>query len=184
MRLFIGYTPPSDILEKLEEWTLPLRRADFPFRFLKNPVVHLTLHFLGKVDASRQKALTDSLETELADIGKFPIHIDELGAFSRNGSVSILWAGVKSDKRLSDLHRLLGRSIGKVGLPLEDRPFSPHITLARPRSDAGRIPVSQLSPYLSAKPHLECLFDHLTLFSSELSPQGARYRKQKEFRFE
>lgn len=181
MRLFIGFTPPSEVLEKVEGWTLPLRKAGFPFRWLKSSSIHLTLHFLGEVDSPLQNELIRSLESELKGCASFPVAIDELGCFHRNGSVSILWAGIRPAAGLVELHQLLGRSIQKIGLLTEERPFTPHITLARPRSDARRILLSELSPCLGHRPQLECRLNHLTLFSSELGPQGARYCKQKEY---
>lgn len=184
MRLFIAYTPPLEVLNQLEEWTRPLHRAALALRWLKGPSIHLTLHFMGEVDGRRKNGLLTALDASLPGSRPIPIRIDRLGSFTRSGTVSILWAGLEKSAPLADLHRVLTQSLTAAGFETESRPFSPHITLARSVPDAPGISPTELAPFTAPRPDpLVCQLDHLTLFSSELSPAGARYRIVKEYRF-
>lgn len=181
MRLFIGFTPPATVLERLNGWTAQLRAA-FPFRWLESPAIHLTLHFLGEVDSARQQALIAALDPFCSGRNAFPVRIDRLGCFERGGAVSIVWAGIQDEPLLTELQRRLGRLLQDLGLAIEDRAFTPHITLARPRADAAAVRPSELTPFLDSRPPLECRLDHLSLFSSRLTPGGAVHCKLKECR--
>ena len=63
-----------------------------------------------------------------------------------------------------------------LGFPVEERPFRPHLTLARLRRDA-KAPAA-LTAYLSEAAHArygEGLFDRIVLFRSDLERGGPRH---------
>jgi 2'-5' RNA ligase len=151
---------------------------------LKGSSIHLTFHFLGEVDPKRKKALIGALDGVLPGQKPFPVRIDRLGSFSRGGTATILWAGLERSDLLSGLHRQLTQGLSKAGFETESRPFSPHITLARPLPGGPEIPQINLEPFTAPRPEpLTCQLDHLTLISSVLDPTGSRYQVLKEYRF-
>jgi len=182
MRLFIGYTPPVGIMEQINGWAKPVLEADLPFRWARSPTIHLTLHFLGDVNTEQQQKLISGLDLLLADTRPFPILTDGLGAFIRNGAASILWAGIKSSTPLTKLREQLSLMLKGIGFTPDNRPFSPHFSLARIQAGHGPVSIKQLSPYLIKPPPLTCQFDHLSLFSSFLLSDGPRHDKVKEYR--
>ena len=123
--------------------------------------IHMTLRFLGDVDASQQAAL----EARLAEFVFEPatLTLDRVGYWPRSG---ILWLGSRKKprssiiaaQRLSNELRSLGFRAGGCG-------FKAHVTLAR-----------------DARPGKHFVFNTVTwhardlvLAASERLPQGARY---------
>src|SRR5207247_1313213 len=92
---------------------------------------HLTLVFLGDVEEMRVPAV---IETASRHVEGSPIEImlDTIGVFPRRGAPRVLWIGLgEGASRLSELQHELAQRITALGIPLEDRPFHPHLTLAR-----------------------------------------------------
>jgi 2'-5' RNA ligase len=95
--------------------------------------LHVTLHFLGNVDAALLPQLTQALALPFTP-------------FTLTFGTPVLWhAGiavlepVSAPPELFDLHARLGAALRAVGLPTEERPYRPHVTLAR-RAGKASVP--------------------------------------------
>lgn len=89
--------------------------------------LHMTLHFLGQIDADR----IDALLRLGAEVGKtaFPMVLDQIGFWPKP---QVLWAGPSvTPTALSALQIALGEGLRELGVETDDRPFRPHVTLAR-----------------------------------------------------
>lgn len=138
---------------------------------------HLTLRFLGEVDEVAVDRISHSLDS--ADLGgRFPMAWGGLGAFPRPSRASVLWVGVaRGQDRLEDLANATAAALDEAGFPPEDRPFRPHLTIARIRPPENITDVVDGEP-LQAVP-MEV--DRLTLYQSQLGQGGARYSVVEEF---
>lgn len=88
--------------------------------------IHLTLAFLGEQPA-RLAAEIDMRAA--AAVPAFQLSFDELGCWRKTG---IAWLGVSAAPReLAELEQGIARSLAALGLEGDERPFSPHVTLAR-----------------------------------------------------
>ena len=96
--------------------------------------LHLTLHFLGDVPDRTLPRLLDALATVRAAHGR--VQLDRLRVWPAGLAV----AEGQADAALAGLQRRLGEALGAVGLPVETRPWKPHVTLARGAAGA-RAPV-------------------------------------------
>lgn len=89
--------------------------------------LHLTLAFLGEVDAAAIPALARAARPERA--AAFELALDQLGAFPR---AAVAWAGCRQlPAGLVALQAGLARRIREAGFPLDERAFAAHLTLAR-----------------------------------------------------
>lgn len=89
--------------------------------------IHLTLEFLGEVAEDRLPIL-DGIARSIA-AKPFRLRLDRLGAFRR---ARIAWIGAqKPPAGLIELQRALSSGLRGAGFALEERPYSPHVTLAR-----------------------------------------------------
>lgn len=95
--------------------------------------LHLTLAFLGDFPTSDLELLQLALGERCAALQPFSLHPTNLGTFPPRGTPRVVWLGVASQPsfRLEELFRAVRDGCGEVGIPLEDRPFTPHITFAR-----------------------------------------------------
>ena len=138
--------------------------------------IHLTLHFLGNLDPVRQAAVRSRLNDPIAT-APFDLTLGDLGTFPPAGSPRILWIAVREGRQeLAAIHHELGVRLRAAGATIEDRPFSPHLTLARVR-DAERRRVRRLSAELSRVPipRVQWPVRDVTLYVSDLSGPTPRY---------
>lgn len=137
-------------------------------RFLPRETHHLTLAFLGEVAEADIAAATDALEAACADMPRIPLRSDGLGEFGRANDAT-LWLGIAPAPELEELASRLREELTSRQLPFDDKPFKPHITLAR----RARIPKTSLPPLAFPR---DDQAHTVTLFKSTLSREGAAYK--------
>jgi 2'-5' RNA ligase len=124
-RLFFALWPGDAVRHALFHWQTQNLPPDM--RWTHRDDLHLTLHFLGQVDAARLddlRRLGGGLEQP-----RFTILLDEIGYWPRP---RILWAAPsRVPGELTGLYRWLESGLQALGLETDSRPYRPHITLAR-----------------------------------------------------
>jgi RNA 2',3'-cyclic 3'-phosphodiesterase len=129
MRLFTAIEITPEILLRLERLQSSLR----PEAFIKwSPLdnLHITTKFIGEWPESRLEELCASLKA-LAPREPFDVELKDLGWFPNERSPRVLWVGVHGNGALEDLAHATEDCLIKIGIPKEERPFTPHLTLAR-----------------------------------------------------
>jgi RNA 2',3'-cyclic 3'-phosphodiesterase len=177
MRLFIAADVPDAVREALAALQARISAAlgrSGTLKWVKPEHAHLTLVFLGNVDDARVPAVVETVAAAV-DLPGFEVAFEGVGVFPPRGAPRVLWVGVgRGDRELVELQRMLASRIAALGLPLEDRPFHPHLTLARWResrsSDRDRA-IAAAPRGVAARAHV----DGATLYQSRLSPAGPTY---------
>ena len=95
--------------------------------------LHLTLHFIG----SFPRAAIDDLAARLATVAERPLMLRADRAEMWPGGLAVL--RIDPEPALLDLQRELGSLLSALALPIDTRPYAPHVTLAR-KADAARAP--------------------------------------------
>ncbi|RKF23222.1 RNA 2',3'-cyclic phosphodiesterase [Altericroceibacterium spongiae] len=168
-RLFIGIALPLRVKDLLIDCMEGLDGA----RWQDEDQLHLTLRFVGDVDAPLANDLAARLRMVAAESTAFPVAIDGVGHFERKKKPHTLWAGLSPSPDLLVLQRKVERVCQLVGLEPETRRFTPHITLARLNSATGPI-----APFLANHARLQSppfMVDHIILYESHLSRNGSMY---------
>jgi 2'-5' RNA ligase len=166
LRLFIAIELPYDIKKELAAL-----RVDIPgARWVPNDQIHLTLAFLGEVEETGIGRLTE----ELACIQppEFQLRFNGTGCFHDRRRPRVLWLGLEPEPRLEHLAARVRESVIACGVPQEERPFSPHITLARLKVPASR----EADAFLDQNKKLrlpKLRVREFILFQSRLTPQGS-----------
>ncbi|HEX2262681.1 MAG TPA: RNA 2',3'-cyclic phosphodiesterase, partial [Pseudonocardiaceae bacterium] len=128
MRLFVALTPPGEVVEELSANTVTLRELVPDLRWTRPEQWHVTLAFLGEVGEHVVDELTRRLNRAAA---RHPPLLLSFGGGGRFGH-QVLWTRVQGDRdglcRLADSVRAAAR---RSRLPMEQRPYRPHLTLAR-----------------------------------------------------
>jgi 2'-5' RNA ligase len=136
--------------------------------------LHFTLRFIGDADAVTAQRVVDRLAPPI-DLPAFDVAVAGVGVFPPSGAPRVVWLGVvDGGAALASLARAVNQRLETIGLPREDRPFRPHLTLGRVKGPAGQ----QLRHALEAARDAEvgrCTIDKVTLFDSRLSPRGSTY---------
>lgn len=135
--------------------------------------MHLTVRFIGEVGEDHGERIRAALRDPIP-VHPFRAAWDGLGAFPGKSSPRVLWVGVAAGlDDLSAVESAVGRRLSSVDIPPEQRPYRPHLTLARVRDAAG-LRAGPLFDGLSARLG-ETRVDAITLFQSLLSPRGPTY---------
>lgn len=125
MRLFIALDLPEAVRDTLAAW-----RPDLPdARWTPAERMHLTLRFLGHRPDARAEAIIDRLVTFAA--APVPIRTGDLVRLPSARRPRVLAVRLEENAALVDLTARLGATLAKVGVPPDDRPLLPHVTLAR-----------------------------------------------------
>jgi 2'-5' RNA ligase len=142
-------------------------------RWVAEPLLHLTLRFVGEVEDSRILSVTQAVERATVQVPVFAMTVQGLGCFPGPAAPRIFWAGVVRCEPLMTLAERVEAELRQEGFPAEFRPFSPHITLARIRKRGVR----PRSPLDSSDPIFgEQHVTSVAVVESELIPRrGPQY---------
>ncbi|GAB7048860.1 RNA 2',3'-cyclic phosphodiesterase [Catenuloplanes indicus] len=174
MRLFAGIYPPEEACAHLAAYvrTLHVSTAAVNTRLAPRAQWHVTLVFLGEVPDDRLPDVDTALR-EATPPGGTPsarLRVAGGGRFGR-GRFTILWAGLSGEvDRLTSLARDVRQSLKRARLPFDDKPFRPHLTLARPGDRIDRSLVAADHAALDAYRGPEWPAGTLRLMRSRLGP--------------
>lgn len=175
-RAFLALRPPEPVLDAIEAVTDKARKSIRVARWTSRDQWHLTIQFLGdEVEVGR---VIDALRT--LDGQAAPMQLGGIGAFPRDRRAATLWVGaVEGAEWIAALAREVGAQLASVGYSPEDRPFHPHVTLARlePSQDL-RGPIAAFDA-ATVGPAWEPT--ELVLYASHTDPDGARYEPLATF---
>ncbi|MGB9206015.1 MAG: RNA 2',3'-cyclic phosphodiesterase, partial [Terriglobales bacterium] len=139
MRLFIGIPLAPVVVEELAALTERLQSPSDGLRWSAPGGWHITLQFLGKTSTEQYACLVPALRQ--IRFSPFAIQLEPPGFFDRAG---VFFAGVGISSHLIRLQGLVIAATKPCGFVPEDRPYHPHITLARTK--AGRSTLAALKP--------------------------------------
>ncbi|SCL17165.1 RNA 2',3'-cyclic phosphodiesterase [Micromonospora inyonensis] len=140
MRLFVAVHPPPEAVADLAAQVARLRiglaaAAGTDVRLADPADVHVTVAFLGEVGVDRLPAVRDALDRAAGPCrGPEPprLRLGRGGRFGY-GRRTVLWVDVLGEvERLATLAGRIRDELCAAGLPHDDRPFRPHLTIARP----------------------------------------------------
>ena len=184
IRAFIAAMLPPDVREAVIDMGRELAQAagdgERALRWVRPEGIHLTFHFEG--------ALPEGLVTEVGRaMGKaasghaaVQLRVEGIGAFPDGRHPRVIWAGVEGDlEALTSLARSVEREMKAIGLK-PDKPFKPHLTLARVRQGANESEIEAISGALQthkgrSPAKADFLVEELTLVHSRLDHGGSKY---------
>jgi 2'-5' RNA ligase len=177
MRLFIGIPLAAAVTEQLARLRARFERPEDGLRWSSPESWHITLQFLGATTELQYACLVERLES-LIDVA-VPIRIEGLGFFDRAG---VFFVGVPVSPQLTSLQQSVTHATSQCGLVPEDRPYHPHITLARQKGQSGGIRSLKSRVDAMADQRFSAFSAHeLLLYESFLGPSGSRYEIRVRF---
>ena len=126
MRLFLAIELDDNVKDLLAQTADALRSRSVRGNFTHRENFHLTLVFLGETD--RVSAVRHAMHAVQSP--PFSMRIGGSGVFRRTGG-DIYWAGVKPNDALRSVYDTLSDALRDAGFRLENRPYTPHLTLGR-----------------------------------------------------
>ncbi|HSJ05746.1 MAG TPA: RNA 2',3'-cyclic phosphodiesterase [Longimicrobiales bacterium] len=173
MRTFVAINIPAAERAALHASLAPIRERQIPVRWTDPDALHLTLKFLGEIDGSEIAALDAALRDVAARHAQLDMDIGGFGAFPSLRRATVLWVGIAAEPRLMALQRDTELALSRLGYPREQRPFRPHITIARLHGGGRPADVQRLAGMNDYSSRVTVT--SIDLMRSQLSPAGARY---------
>lgn len=130
MRVFIAINFSSDIQRYLYKIVQYLKQQSIRGNFTRNENMHLTLAFFGEVSSDRVEEIMQIMDQIAKESTSFEIKLGGLGKFVNRGE-SLYWCGIEENKVLAKLQDTLVKSLRENEFLVDDKPFKPHVTLAR-----------------------------------------------------
>ncbi|WP_158247281.1 RNA 2',3'-cyclic phosphodiesterase [Geothermobacter hydrogeniphilus] len=177
-RSFIAIPLPEEYKKHLEAVQRQIGAILPPIRWSRFDNLHLTLRFLGDRNEETLEQVAVSMLSVARLSAAFEIHFQQLGAFPTPRRARVIWLGPDSLMQLTRLHRKLDDALRSCGIPPDEKPFRPHLTLGRIR---GRpLDLSEPLTRLGAIDGGRLRIGSMVLYESRLLPGAARHLPRAE----
>lgn len=185
-RVFLGVWPPEAVLQAMGdavEQAKAVASAEAglasAIRWMEREVWHLTVVFVGSVDAGGLGDLEAKARRFAACHSRFDITFEGAGAFPGIRRPRVLWFGVDSGVESWNAFAGALREVVATKLPLKrEKGHVPHVTVARVKRpvDVGAV----VDALCTLRP-VSMTVSRLALVESRLKPSGAEYTTLDEF---
>ncbi len=194
MRIFIGIDLDPDVRARISRFLEGVESFAPEARWVRPESLHITLKFIGEQTPEQVASITEHLRR--VEGSAFETRSAGYGFFPTAKAPRVFWIGIHAGPQLSELASNIDAATAELGIPREDRAFSPHLTLARAgggrksgspkwrKGDGSNVAFTVLEKRLSAMGELD--FGTMTvhefiLYQSQLSPRGSKYTKLERF---
>jgi 2'-5' RNA ligase len=183
IRSFLAIELPRTIQKKIEEIQGDLKSSHADVRWVSPEKIHLTLKFFGNIEESKIEPIVKSIEGPIQTTPPFSLKVKGVGAFPHLKNPRVIWMGLTSGKEnVISLQQRLEVLLEKIGFQTEDRPFHPHLTLGRVKSNRGREElVGRMEKYREEE-FGDFPVETVIFFKSDLRPSGPIYTPLKEMK--
>ncbi|ACO33106.1 MULTISPECIES: RNA 2',3'-cyclic phosphodiesterase [Acidobacterium] len=179
-RLFTGIAIPAAEVPELLECSEALAAQHGQLRWSERNGWHVTLQFYGMVTTAQEACLRQALAQVRGSLSS--LQIRGIGFFERAG---VLLAEVQPNADLDALQRAVVKVSRACGFLPEERPYHPHVTLARRRSRRDQAEwqeiLSRTLPHFQEHPSGSVKVSEFVLYESVPGPAGSRYEVMERF---
>lgn len=176
-RVFCAVELPLEVRRRIVQHAERLRSQlpEVRASWIREENLHVTLKFFGDLPLSRLESLVRAAERSTQAVQPFAIRLEGCGSFPPRGAPRVLWMGIQdSTNGLDQLYRVLEHECAAVGCEKEQRPFHPHLTVARVRHPQGASELARLHKETEFGP-IDVPVSELVIIRSELGSSGSRY---------
>ena len=179
IRSFFAIPVSAACRQEINKCVMELKKNLPPvLRWVDIENIHITLKFLGEFNSNDIAPLKNKLETVLSTANQFSLTFQNLGVFPNERKPKVVWIGINSPSQLKLLFEEVEKAAFALGYPIEERGFSPHITLGRVKNDVNNQDLFQIGRFIQNRKVGEICKSQVkgvTFFQSKLSPAGPVY---------
>lgn len=180
VRTFIAVEVPDEIKSAMSGVQAELGKSGAHVGWVRPEGIHLTLKFLGDVEAGRIEGLGRAVEDAVSGLAPFTLDVKGVGVFPNAKAPRVVWLGLGGEvAALAQLYDRVEAACGSLGFPREDRPFRAHLTLGRVKSPQGKDALTRAVAGFEKTGFGTIRADAVSIMKSELRPSGAVYTEMK-----
>ena len=177
MRLFISIEMPDEVKEYLGSIQQNLDFSKDKVKWVSPNQMHLTLKFLGKVQADKVKDVIAALKE--IKVVPFSVNLGSIGVFPNENYIRVVWVGLNPEKGILELQKNIDESLKKMFDKEKD--FKAHVTLARVKY------IENKEEFISKLKHIKIEsrnvnISNFKLMKSTLTPKGPVYEEVEIFK--
>ncbi len=177
MRVFVAVDPGAELLAKVGDLLREISPRAPSAKWVEPAGLHITLAFMGEIGEERLPLVIAAAGSVAAFHRPLRLSIEKGGAFGTRRRPRVLWLGVGGAvAALTAIHRDREQTLSmSTGYVPEDRPFAPHLTLARSRDPRGDPALDSCAQAVGNVDFGETRIEEIIVYQSEMTPKGARY---------
>lgn len=182
MRVFVALDIPDEVRDAIRSFVGNLEKSCRGARWAGVEGIHVTLKFIGEVSPEKVRRI----QAELATVrSAHPVEMSfrDVGFFPNERHPRVFWAGITATPNLAELATEVERRMESLGIPREQRPFRPHLTLARFKSEEGLERLREALGDFKSVEFGSTRTREFHLYQSQLKPRGAEYTRLATFSF-
>jgi RNA 2',3'-cyclic 3'-phosphodiesterase len=183
LRCFIAIEIPDAVKRAVSEATDILKKSGADVKWTADENIHITLQFLGATDDSVIPQIKEALDKILLPYPPFYITISQVGSFPGGRRPRVLWIGIQEPEILINLQKDIANGMVRFGYPIEERGFTPHITIGRVKSNRNLHELMKRLDEIRSASFSGFDAEKIVLMKSELKPSGAKYYSLAEIPF-
>jgi 2'-5' RNA ligase len=172
LRLFVAWPLGEAIRSELARVTGPLRSRMPAATWPRAESIHLTFAFLGDTHADRVAAISAALDA-CAEAGAIEVRAGEVGVFPDERRPRVAWIGLEPREPVTALAGRVRASLAGAGVGFDEKPFRPHLTLARVKASWRAADVATVRRTFLGWVSPAAMLDRIVLYESRLGPSGA-----------
>jgi 2'-5' RNA ligase len=194
MRIFIGIDLDPEVRARISRFLEGVESFAPEARWVRPESLHVTLKFIGEQTPEQVESIAERLRR--VESNAFEIRFTGYGYFPTAKAARVFWIGIQAGPQLADLAASIDVAVAELGVPREDRPYSPHLTLARggpgrrsgspkrQKGETANTTFAVLDKRLTAMDDLDfgvTTASEFVLYQSQLSPTGSKYTRLHRF---
>jgi 2'-5' RNA ligase len=192
MRIFIGIDLDVEVRARISRFLEGVQVFAPDAKWARPESLHTTLKFIGEQTPDQVDAISERLRR--VESNPFAIRAGGHGFFPTAKAPRVFWIGIHAGPQLAALAESVDAAVAELGIRREDRPYSPHLTLARAggrsgspkwrKGDGPNAVFAVLEKRLAAMGELDfgtMMAGEFILYQSQLSPGGSKYTKLQCF---
>ena len=184
LRLFVAIEIPAEVRRQLAEIEKQLLASGADVKWVPETNFHITLKFLGNVDADRVDPVSKAVESAVKDAAPFETSFAGVGAFPNLRRPNVVWVGMTSGgAEMQSLAERVDKALEKLGFAREERPFSAHVTVGRSRTGRNAEKLTELIETLRDAEAGSFRVESVAVMKSELRPAGPVYTQIADLGF-
>ena len=183
IRSFLAIELPATVQTKIGKIEEDVGSTSADVRWVSPGKIHLTLKFFGNIEESKIDSIVAAIKGPIGTAKPFHLSVRGTGAFPNLKNPRVIWIGlVDAEGILAPLQKEVESSLEKIGFEPEDRPFRPHLTLGRVKSNRGKEELIGSVEKYREEEIGTFQVEKIVLFKSDLTPTGPIYTPLREVR--
>jgi 2'-5' RNA ligase len=178
IRSFLAIELPEALKEVILGYIQVLRQVPSQIKWVSAHQNHLTLKFFGSIAPETVGRISQALVKVVSDNPQFDLALKGIGAFPNLFRPRVIWTGLGGDtEKLRGFFQTIDQALVPLGIPQEERPFHPHLTLGRNKINQVNEPLYRLLSNWPEKESPSFRVEEVVLFQSDLKPSGPVYTR-------